>query len=757
MSRRLRLLTEAPRGLLVPVVLLAVLQVALALGPVDVGDAVAPGVGLALQLVTCRLLLWRARLAPDERALWQRFAGAAALLAGGCAVAVLVVSLRADPTAGVAPLVLAHVAAFPLLYGGMVLWNRDSTNVADPSDILLGAASVLVVVAVTDTVLAHTGSRWASAPWWQVQPVLVSTAAGLVVIGTSVTVPFISGLTRDPRAWLISGGLTADLLAGVCAVHGYRAGWALATLGILLLCLAAVIRPTPVPRTTTDPGATTIGAFVVIIASIAVLAVTAVGAASPTAVVTAGIAGTASGIRLLLNVRDLSQLAVSRREALTDELTGLANRRAVLRRVAELCAERAPLVLGVLDLDKFKEVNDGLGHAAGDDLLRLVAQRLTAGLGYGDVLGRLGGDEFALIAHVAPGTCPEERAAQLGRDVHERLAEPFAVGGLVVHVAASLGLTCHPGGPDGDPVAAAALVRQADAAMYDAKRSGSRVVRYDADRHGDSSGRLALVEELRAGIAGGELVLHHQPQLDVATRRTVGVEALVRWQHPTRGLLAPVDFLPLAEVHGLMGVLTDAVLAQSIAQAAAWHRAGRELRISVNLSATNLLDTGLPERVAELLERHALPPSALVLEVTETVLLSDPDRSLAVVGALTELGAGVSIDDFGTGYASLTYLHQLPVGELKLDRSFTADLLTGSRAAAIVASTIRLAHQLGLRVVAEGVEDPATWAHLRALDCDESQGYLHSPPLPAAELEQWLACQDARRAHDLDGARPALR
>jgi diguanylate cyclase (GGDEF)-like protein len=757
MPSRLRLLTEVPRGPLVPVVLLAAVQVALALGPVRVDAAVQLVVMVALQLAACRVLLWRARVAPEERALWHRLAGAAALLATGCAVAVVVVTVRTDPRADLVPLALAHVAAFPLLYGGMVLWNRDSTNVADPSDSLLGAAAVLAVVAVTDTVFAHTGSSWATAPWWQVQPVLLAGAAGAVVVGTSVAVPFISGMTRDPRAWLLTGGLSADLVGGIGALQGHRLGWVAVTVGVLLVCLAAVVRPTPVPRTTTDPGATTIGAFVVIIASIAVLVVTAVGAASPTAVFCAGVAGTASGVRLLLNVRDLSQLAVSRREALTDELTGQANRRAVLRRVAELSAERVPLVLGVLDLDKFKEVNDGLGHAAGDDLLRLVSQRLSRGLGPGDVLGRLGGDEFALVAHVAPGACPEERAAALGREVQEWLAEPFAVGGLSVHVSVSLGLTCHAGGPDGDPVAPAALLRQADAAMYDAKRSGSQVVRYDADRHGDSSGRLVLVEELRAGIAGGELVLHHQPQLAVGGRRTVGVEALVRWQHPTRGLLAPADFLPLAEVHGLMGVLTDAVLAQAVAQAAVWHRAGRGLRMSVNLSASNLLDTGLPARVAELLELHALPPSALVLEVTETVLLSDPDRSLAVVGALTELGAAVSIDDFGTGYASLTYLHQLPVVELKLDRSFTADLLTDSRAAAIVASTIRLAHQLGLRVVAEGVEDPATLLHLRALDCDESQGYLHSPPLPADELEQWLSCQDETRPHDRDEARPALR
>jgi EAL domain-containing protein (putative c-di-GMP-specific phosphodiesterase class I) len=217
------------------------------------------------------------------------------------------------------------------------------------------------------------------------------------------------------------------------------------------------------------------------------------------------------------------------------------------------------------------------------------------------------------------------------------------------------------------------------------------------------------------------------------------VEGLVRWVHPVRGLLAPVEFLPLAEVHGLMGALTEEVLAQAVTQASAWHRAGIELRMSVNLSASNLLDAGLPARVAELLELHALPPAALVLEVTESVLLTDPDRSLAVVGALAGLGVTVSIDDSGTGYSSLAYLRDLPVSELKLDRSFTVDLLTDARTEAIVDSTIAPAHRLGLRVVAEGVEDDATLEHLRALDCDTSQGHLHARPLPADELVAWLA------------------
>ncbi|WP_222193369.1 putative bifunctional diguanylate cyclase/phosphodiesterase [Modestobacter italicus] len=743
-ARSPQLLAGVPRGLACTVGVLAGAQVALALSPGRelAGGVVLLALALALQLAVAVLLVWRARRAGDDRSLWQRLAIATGLVSGGLATATALTAGHGAGAATTVPLAVAHLAAFPLVYGGMVLWNRDSTAVADPSDTLLGVAAVLAVVAVTDTVLGHVGGGLATASWWQVQPALAQTAAGLVLLGTAATVPFISGMSRDPRAWWLTAALAAQVVAGTAVATGHPQGWAAAAVGACCLCVAAVRRPTPVPRTTTDPSTTTIGAFVVLIASTVVLVVLALCDAGATAAWCGGIAATGAGIRLLLNVRDLAQLTQSRREALTDDLTGLANRRAVLRRVEELCVQGTPLVVGVLDLDKFKEVNDGLGHSAGDDLLRLVAQRLQHVLATGDSLGRLGGDEFALIAQVAPGTSPADRAAALDRDLQHWMAAPFEVGGLTVHVALSLGLTCHAGAP----VPPAALLRQADAAMYDAKRSGSRVVHYEADRHGDSSGRLALVEELRAGVLGGELVLHHQPQVDVATGRTVGVEALVRWAHPTRGLLQPGEFLPLAEVHGLMGPLTNEVLAQAVAQAATWHRAGRELRVSVNLSASNLLDTGLPQRVADLLRAHALPPSALVLEVTETVLLSDPERSLAVVAALADLGTTVSIDDFGTGYASLTYLHQLPVAELKLDRSFTADLLTDARAAAIVASTVRLAHQLGLRVVAEGVEDPATLVHLRALECDESQGFLHSPPLPAAELEAWLAVRERLRA-----------
>ncbi|WP_369137528.1 putative bifunctional diguanylate cyclase/phosphodiesterase [Modestobacter versicolor] len=697
------------------------------------------------------VLVWRARTVPTERSLWSRLAVAGLLTTAAVLLGAVLLALPVPDAVVAAPLLWAPVVAFPFAYGGLVRWNRYSTSLADPNDVLNGSAAVLAVVAVLGAVVTHTGGRLADLPWWRLQPLLAQDAVLFVIAGTALSMVFLGAMWRDPRTWLVFAAFSLQLSGSVAttAAGGEPGGWAVVAgvLGACCLGLAALLDPAPSSPQPADPTASTVGAFVVIAASTALLVGSALTGSGGFPVWCAAVAATGSSVRLLVNVRELAQLAVSRREALTDELTGLANRRAVLRRVEELCQERLPVVLALLDLDKFKEVNDGLGHSAGDELLRLVAARLEPALAPSDVLGRLGGDEFAVVARVPGGQSPAERAELLGRLLRDRLAEPFDVGGLSLHVTVSIGLTCSDGAAEGPGTATrAVLLRQADAAMYDAKRTGAEVTVYDSTRHVDSSGHLALVEEMRHGMLTGQFVLHHQPQVDVATGRTVGVEALVRWAHPTRGLLGPAEFLALAEVHGLMGQLTDTVLCQAVAQAAAWRRTGHHLRVSVNLSASNLLDTGLPQRVADLLAGHGVPPSAIVLEVTESVLLSDPERSLAVVGALAAMGTTVSIDDFGTGYASLTYLRQLPVAELKLDRSFTADLLTDARAAAIVASTIGLAHQLGLRVVAEGVEDPATLADLRLLGCDESQGYLHSRPLPATELEAWLAAR----------ARPAL-
>ncbi|MGY1745511.1 putative bifunctional diguanylate cyclase/phosphodiesterase [Blastococcus sp. SYSU D00695] len=741
---RPRLLPGVPRWALATVAAGTTVQLV-----VSAADAMPPAgttgrvlLTLPLHLGAAAVLLWRARRVPHDRDVWLRLALGGATVAGLLAVGIVatLVPALAEPAGTLLP--WAPVAAFPFFYGGLVLWNRYSTGLADPDDLLNGISALLAVVAVLALVLHRTG--WAAAALTEphLLPLLAQVAATFVLAGTAASAAFLGAMRRDARPWLVAGFFLTVLAGALATVAtGERPAWAPAAtaMGALLLTVAAALRPSAAVPRATDPASSTIGAFVVITSSVGVLAVAATGRPVPAAVWCAALAAAGASLRLLVNVRELATLAVSRREALTDDLTGLANRRAVQRRAQELVDGGVPFVFALLDLDRFKEVNDGLGHGAGDDLLRLVGGRLTGVVRAGDLLGRLGGDEFAIVAVVEPGVRPEVTAQALCARLAADLTEPFTVAGMPVHVGASIGVTtAGTSGTGDDP---ARLLREADAAMYDAKRTGRGWALYDDDVHAGGATTLALVEELRTALDSGQLVLVHQPQVDVATGETVGVEALVRWDHPRRGLLGPADFLPAAEAHGLMGPLTDRVLAAAVTQLARWRHDGLDLRVSVNLSASNLLDTALPQRVTELLLVHGVPAASLVLEVTESVLLSDPHRSHAVLAALRALGVGLSIDDFGTGYCSLAYLRELPVSELKLDRSFTADLVADARTEAIVVSTVELAHRLGLRVVAEGVEDERTLARLAALGCDESQGYLHARPLPAAALETWLAAR----------------
>ncbi|WP_100498296.1 putative bifunctional diguanylate cyclase/phosphodiesterase [Geodermatophilus chilensis] len=734
-----RLLPGTPRGALRVTLVLSVaaIVVTAALGPaVATGsDGAAPGrftLVLALHGAMVGLLVWRARTLPQERAVWSRIALAGLVFAAGALAAGVLAVIPATRSFTAVPMEWAPVAAFPLIHSGLVRWNRYTTGLADPSDVLNGISGVLAALAALNVVLS--GSALTAGPWWEVQALLAQVAVDVVLLGTALSVVGLGAMGRDPRSWLVVAAFGISVVGDGARLlaEGAPVAWAATAepVGAALLCLAAILRPARTTPQATDPAGSTIGSFVVITASTAVLVAGATTGAAGPATWCAALAALGASVRLLVNVQELAQLAVTRKEALTDELTGLANRRAVLHRVEQLCAEQVPFTFALLDLDKFKEVNDGLGHAAGDDLLRLVADRLTPALRTGDLLGRLGGDEFAVIAVADHATAPD--AEVLGHRVLKSLQRPFLIRGMSIHVTASIGLTRSGSGDRTE------LLRQADAAMYAAKRSGTGLAVYDPSRHADSSGHLALVEELRAALSTGQLVLHHQPQVDVRTGRTLGAEALVRWAHPVRGLLAPAQFLPLAEAHGLMGAVTDEVLRQAVVQAADWRRRGLDLRISVNLSASNLLDTDLPSRIAVLLAAAGLPAESLVLEVTETVLMGEAERSQAVVTALTELGLTVSIDDFGTGYSSLSYLRDLPVAELKLDRSFTTDLLVDARTEAIVASTIDLAHRLGLRVVAEGVEREETLARLADLGCDESQGHLHAAALPAARFHDWL-------------------
>ncbi|MQA34291.1 putative bifunctional diguanylate cyclase/phosphodiesterase [Modestobacter roseus] len=701
------------------------------------GPAVVP-LAVVLALGALAVFLRRAVPGPDRR-VWVRLQGTAVLLAVG----VLVTVLPAAGPLGVVPAMVAVVVGFPTTYGGLLRWNRFSTSAADPNDVLNASAAVLVAVAMGNVVVDLVGGPLTELPEWQLQPMLAAAAVAVIELGTSWVITAVAGLARDVRMALVAGTQVALLVAAGLALWsaGEAVGPVAAVTGAaVVMCSVAAALPartsTPQPA---DPADSTVGAFALISVATVTLVVGALTDSRAAIIWCAGLAAVASSLRLLVNLRDLAQLAVSRREALTDELTGLANRRALIRRIEELCATGHPFSLGLVDLDRFKEVNDGLGHAAGDELLRRVSRRLADHLPAGAMVGRLGGDEFAVVVPVPPQGDPGDLTPSLGADLVTLSREPYDVDGLVLHAPVCVGTTGHVADGHAPGDCATRLLRRADAALYDAKRHGATAVTYDATRHVDTSGRITLVEELRAAVDTDQLVLWYQPQVDVASGRTVGVEALVRWQHPTRGLLAPAEFLPLAEAHALMGPVTERVLAEAVRQGAEWRRTGTPLRVSVNLSASNLSDTALPARVAALLAEHGLPASALVLEVTETVLMTEPDAGLVVVRALAELGAAISIDDFGTGWSSLTYLKDLPVTELKLDRSFTADLLTEPRTAAIVHGTIELAHRLGLRVVAEGVETAATLAHLARLDCDESQGYLHSRPVPAPAVTALLA------------------
>jgi len=437
--------------------------------------------------------------------------------------------------------------------------------------------------------------------------------------------------------------------------------------------------------------------------------------------------------------------ADAERRATHDPLTGLPNRALLEDRLGRATAtsrrDGRPAALLALDLDGFKDVNDTLGHEAGDDLLRQVAGRLRGALRASDTAARPGGDEFAALL---PDT-DEAGALAVARALGAALEPAFRVAGRRVHIRASVGVALAPAHGD-DP---ATLLRHADVALYAAKRGHLAHAVYTSEEDAHSPDRLALAGDLRAAIAGGDLTLHYQPKLDLATGRVRGVEALVRWTHPTLGPLPPDQFIPLAERTGLIGALTRWALGAALRQCRAWRDAGLDLTVAVNLSMWDLRDAGLPDTVAALLRAHGVPPACLRLELTESAVMGDAARALEVLARLRTLGARLAVDDFGTGYSSLAYLTRLPVDELKIDRSFVRDLARegeGAGTATLVASVVGLAHNLGLTVVAEGMEDAETLAVLTRLGCDVAQGYYVSRPLPAPELERWLREAGATRA-----------
>jgi diguanylate cyclase (GGDEF)-like protein len=424
-----------------------------------------------------------------------------------------------------------------------------------------------------------------------------------------------------------------------------------------------------------------------------------------------------------------------RRMATTDELTGLPNRESFLARLGELIEATDPseasLAVMLMDLDHFKEVNDTLGHHYGDVLLRQLGPRLAECVGPDGFVARLGGDEFAVLSGRGLGG---ETFGVLAERLLECVHQPLDIDELSLEVGASIGIARYP--QDGDDPHA--LLRRADVAMYAAKESqgGYRLYQPEQDRH--SVRRLSLVSDVRRALESDEVVVYYQPKVDPRTGRVHGAEALVRWEHPRFGLLTPAAFIGVVEQTELIGPLTRHVLDRAIAQCATWRRENRDLSVAVNLSLRNLLDRDLPQSIERMLAEHGLASDALELELTESMIMTDPDRAMATLTRLSTLGLHLSVDDFGTGYSSLAHLRRFPIDELKIDRSFVTSMLQDESNLIIVRSTINLGHDLGLKVIAEGVEDAATIKRLSRLGCDLAQGYHVSPPLPSAQFDTWL-------------------
>jgi diguanylate cyclase len=689
------------------------------------------------------LLVVRGLVDRRERTAWWFLAGGlASALAGSLAYYVHYQNLTPIPSPSWAD--AGWLGFYPLVYLALWLLLRARVHRLLPSMWLDGLVAGLTAAAVAAAYLRGDAVPPAAGTTAGVALTVAYPVADLLLLVLVVAAITIVGRAGGPVLWLLGAGLAAlvatDALYAAELADGRYVdggpldlGWLAGRVCFAAAAIASVLRRPEEPKARQESGAVLV---VPTICALAVLVVLFHGTRAPlsdSAEILALAAGVAVIARTAMTFREVRDLAEVRRQARTDDLTGLANRRsfaaALGRATAAPLSGRSVAAL-ILDLDRLKEVNDFLGHSAGDELLRLVGQRLRPLVRGEDLLARMGGDEYALLVH---DVSLDEAVAFAGR-VRDALRQPLRLGSMSLTIDGSVGVALAPlHTPD-----AAELLQLADLAMYAAKSRRTGVLVYDEARDAVGRHRLELVEQLRRAIPDGELVVHYQPQLDLRRGEVSGVEALVRWQHPTQGLLPPAAFVDLAESSGLMGPLTLAVLREALDQCARWRRDGSRLSVSVNVSPSTLLDHDFPDLVHALLTEFRLPPHALVLEVTEELLLQDRRRAAAVLTRLRAIGARVSIDDYGTGYSSLAYLSDLPVDELKLDRAFLTGLTADARRMAVVSSTVELAHALGLGVVAEGVEDQATLEVLSAMRCELVQGYHLSRPVPAARIPTTL-------------------
>jgi diguanylate cyclase (GGDEF)-like protein len=664
------------------------------------------------------------------------------------------------------------------LYGiGNVIWELWLGKLADPQ-----IPSIADFLWLSLYPASYIGILWLVRNQWQRVKVSVwldglIAGLGLAAIGAAIVFPPVvaaaSGSTAaviTNLAYPVGDLLLSALIMGVFAIRGWcpGRGWVMIgagflsltladsiyllqvasgsfessnvaniffLLGVALLALAAWQPPPPSTRPKLEDWSVLLVPASFVITAIVLLAFEQMYELAPLARTLCLMTIVAGFVRAVLSFRDLRTLAETKMLSLTDDLTALPNRRLFLRRL-ETAVESADrdcssCALLLIDLNQFKELNDTLGHGAGDDLLRQIGPRLRSALRTTDTLARLGGDEFGIVI---PEPTDAAAALAVAKKLRNSLVAPFPVQGLRLHVDASIGISFFPAHGD----TAVELLRLADVALYQAKRGRSGSEIYDPSRDTHSRAHLSLANELKEGLAGEEVTVNFQPKTRVEDGQIVGMEALARWYHPAHGQVPPTTFVPVAEHAGLSRGLTTRVLDLSLQECATWRADGGDFHVAVNATVADLVDIDFPDQVAGALKTHGLPPEALTIEVTEVSLLSDPDRTKEILDRLKQVGVGLSLDDFGTGYSSLTHLRTMPVDEVKIDRSFVFNMATENKDLAIVLATISLATTLGIRVVAEGVEDEQTWHQLAEAGCGLIQGYVVSPPVPAAEVQALL-------------------
>jgi diguanylate cyclase len=691
------------------------------------------------ELAAAGLVLARALLVRAERRAWLMLALGMGFFAAGDIYYTLVIEPMSNAPSP-SPADAAYLSFYVGAYAMIVTLVRTHVNRFHASVWLDGAIGALATAALGAALVLEPVIRTTNGSLASVATNLAYPLADLLLLAFVIGVFALAGW-RPGRTWTLIGlGFVTLAIADSIylfreAEHTYTAGTVLDAMwpaGLVLLTFAAWSRPRERAAVRFEglailavPCAFAVMALFLLIRSNYVHLGLVSESLATAAMLAAGarFAMTFNEVRRLSDIRD--------RQARTDDLTSLANRRhfyTMLDRAVEGCVSRgASFALLIIDLDRFKEFNDTLGHHAGDLLLKQIGPRLQNAVRE-DSIARLGGDEFGLIVRDAAA------AETVAERIHETLLKPFAVVDLSVSVRASIGIAVYPR----DATNIDTLLQRADVAMYQAKEGHTRHTFYAAGSGHSSREHLQLATELPDAIAERQLVVYYQPQVDLLTGSCRGVEALVRWQHPEHGLLGPDRFVAIAEQTGLMHELTASVLEQALRQQRAWMEAGHDLALAVNVSATNFMDAGFLPDLRDQLNRARTPPHMLRLEITESVLIAEGPRVRAAIDSLAALRVGLSLDDFGTGYSALSYLRDLPVMEIKIDRSFIEAMMTDEDTATIVASIIALARDLRMDLVAEGVERIEQLELLRSFDCPVVQGYYFSRPLPADGLERLL-------------------